>query len=180
MTDKGYIFDGHSDLLNEVLPMREQGELSTAKEFLKENGQASTEDLIRHIDYATDLVGIEHVALGLDVDYHENGRSTLSLDEVSSLEKGLFEAGYSKAEAEASCTATGKDCSRALYLSTFKSEQSRFQCQTFFAAVSFERAIGTDHAMTRHKERPPVAAQGASDASGRIGPADRCRDVAVG
>lgn len=99
MTDKGYIFDGHSDLLNEVLPMREQGELSTAKEFLKENGQASTEDLIRHIDYATDLVGIEHVALGLDVDYHENGRSTLSLDEVSSLEKGLFEAGYSKTEA---------------------------------------------------------------------------------
>jgi len=38
VTDKGYIFDGHSDLLNEVLPMREQGELSTAKEFLKENG----------------------------------------------------------------------------------------------------------------------------------------------
>lgn len=55
---------------------------------------ANAEDLIRHIDYATDLVGIEHVALGLDVDYHENGRSTLSLDEVSSLEKGLFEAGY--------------------------------------------------------------------------------------
>lgn len=101
MTDKGYIFDGHSDLLNEVLPMREQGELSTAKEFLKENGQASIEDLIRHIDYATDLVGIEHVALGFDIDYHENGRSTLSLDEVSSLEKGLSKAGYSKTEAEA-------------------------------------------------------------------------------
>ncbi|MDI9391041.1 MAG: membrane dipeptidase [Synergistota bacterium] len=60
---------------------------------------ANAEDLIRHIDYATDLVGIEHVALGLDVDYHENGHGTLSLDEVSSLEKGLFEAGYSKAEA---------------------------------------------------------------------------------
>jgi microsomal dipeptidase-like Zn-dependent dipeptidase len=26
LTDKTYIFDGHSDLLNEVLPMREQGE----------------------------------------------------------------------------------------------------------------------------------------------------------
>jgi len=75
--------------------------LSAVKEFLKENGQASTEDLIRHISYATDLVGIEHVALGLDVDYHENGRSTLSLDEISSLERGLSEAGYSKTEAEA-------------------------------------------------------------------------------
>jgi len=75
--------------------------LSAVKKFLKENGEASAEDLIRHISYATDLVGIEHVALGLDIDYHANSRGTLSLEEVSFLERGLLEAGYSKAEAEA-------------------------------------------------------------------------------
>nr|WP_232619244.1 membrane dipeptidase [Acetomicrobium sp. S15 = DSM 107314] len=75
--------------------------LSTVKKFLKENGEASAEDLIRHISYAADLVGIEYVALGLDIDYRENSRGTLPLEEVSSLERGLLEAGYSKAEAEA-------------------------------------------------------------------------------
>jgi membrane dipeptidase len=75
--------------------------LSAVKKFLKENGEASAEDLIRHISYAADLVGIEHVALGLDIDYRENSRGTLPLEEVSSLERGLLEAGYSKAEAEA-------------------------------------------------------------------------------
>lgn len=75
--------------------------LSAVREFLKENSEASAEDLIRHISYATDLVGIEHVALGLDIDYRENSRGTLPLEEVSSLERGLLEAGYSKAEAEA-------------------------------------------------------------------------------
>ncbi len=35
--------------------------------FLRDDGQASIEDMIKHIDYATNLIGVDHVGLGPDL-----------------------------------------------------------------------------------------------------------------
>lgn len=67
--------------------------------FLKENSQATLDDVLNHIDYVIDLVGINHVGIGSDYDGLPQGVIPAKKLEQSSkftnLTKGLISRGYS-------------------------------------------------------------------------------------
>lgn len=71
--------------------------LNFAPEFLTKNKRAKIDDVIRHIDYIRELVGIESISLGTDYD----GISTTpeGLEDISKLPqlaRALLDRGYSK------------------------------------------------------------------------------------
>lgn len=67
--------------------------------FLKENSRATLDDVLNHIDYVIDLVGINHVGIGSDYDGLPQGVIPAKKLEQSSkftnLTKGLISRGYS-------------------------------------------------------------------------------------
>jgi len=71
--------------------------INFAPAFLREDGQASWEDVLRHIDHVVSLVGPDHVGLGSD--YDGIPATPLGLEDASRLPvltRGMLERGYSE------------------------------------------------------------------------------------
>jgi microsomal dipeptidase-like Zn-dependent dipeptidase len=75
---------------------------SLANSCLIDEGLATIEDVVKHIRYIKELIGIEHVALGSDL-----GGLTVNIpeglrdvDSFCNLEKALLEGGFSDQEIE--------------------------------------------------------------------------------
>ena len=66
--------------------------------FLVPTGTARLEDVVRHIDYIKNLVGVDYVALGSDFDGMD-GASPVGLEDVShfpAVTEALLQLGYTK------------------------------------------------------------------------------------
>jgi membrane dipeptidase len=72
--------------------------ITSVRQFVRANGQATIEDVLDHFDHAVRLVGVEHVGLGSDFDldahpaYDINGLNHSS--RVYELTEGLLRRGY--------------------------------------------------------------------------------------
>jgi membrane dipeptidase len=69
--------------------------------FLNESGKATLEDVVEHINYVVDLVGIDYVAIGSDFDGIDS--TPAGLEDVAcfpALTQSLLEEGYSRNEVE--------------------------------------------------------------------------------
>lgn len=70
-------------------------------EFLRSDGPATLEDVVRHIDHIVDLVGPDHVGLGSDFDGIDS--TPIGLEDVSrlpALTEALLARGYDEASVE--------------------------------------------------------------------------------
>jgi len=75
--------------------------LNFAPPFLKKEGEVAINDLLKHIDYIRNLVGLEYIALGTDFD--GISATPVGLEDVSKLvklEKALLAQGYSENDVE--------------------------------------------------------------------------------
>ncbi len=63
--------------------------------FLKEEGQATIEDALNHIDHAVSVMGIDHVGIGTDFDGDGGVPGLANASEVINLTRGLLRRGYS-------------------------------------------------------------------------------------
>ncbi|GAB3056461.1 dipeptidase [Virgibacillus ainsalahensis] len=64
-------------------------------EFLSNDGQADISDVVDHIDYAVDLIGIDHVALGSDFDGATLPNDMQHASDLDKITEELMERGYS-------------------------------------------------------------------------------------
>lgn len=79
--------------------------LSFVSDFLKENkdsnnGKASLEDLLDHIDYVKNLIGTNHIGIGSDFDGGGELSDLKDISEFPKLTQGLIKHGYSLSEIE--------------------------------------------------------------------------------
>lgn len=73
------------------------------KTFLTENEKASVNDIVRHIDYIVDLVGIDYVAIGTDFDGVEEEHKLEDIRGIKDIEvlvQELIRCGYKDDEIE--------------------------------------------------------------------------------
>lgn len=68
--------------------------------FIKDDSQAYIEDVVDHIDYAVNLVGIDHVGIGSDFDGASMPEDLKNSSELYKLTEELVERGYSKDDIE--------------------------------------------------------------------------------
>lgn len=69
--------------------------------FLQKDGKAEINDVIKHIDYIRNLVGIEYIALGTDFDGISSTPTGLEdVSKLGRLEKELLNRGYKEDEVE--------------------------------------------------------------------------------
>src|SRR5690606_9846892 len=66
----------------------------------KEDSQAYIEDVVDHIDYAVNLVGIDHVGIGSDFDGASMPEDLKDSSELYKLTEELVERGYSEDDIE--------------------------------------------------------------------------------
>lgn len=66
--------------------------------FLNSNGQATISDVVDHIDYAVNLIGIDHVAIGTDLDGATLPSDMQDATEIYKLTNELTSRGYSALE----------------------------------------------------------------------------------
>ena len=64
--------------------------------FLRRDGQATIEDVVRHINHAVDVMGIEHVGIGTDFDGDGGVPGVANASELINLTRLLRQVGYSR------------------------------------------------------------------------------------
>ena len=64
--------------------------------FLRRDGQATIEDVVRHINHAVDVMGIEHVGIGTDFDGDGGVPGVANASELINLTCLLRQVGYSR------------------------------------------------------------------------------------
>ena len=75
--------------------------INYADSFLNDQGNMSlVEDMVKHIDYIKNLVGIDCIGLGSDFDGIDQNLEMKDCSQLSLLEKALYEHGYTKEEVE--------------------------------------------------------------------------------
>src|SRR5699024_10971073 len=68
--------------------------------FLTDNPQGYVEDVVDHIDYAVNLIGIDHVGLGSDFDGASMPADLQDASQLPEITKELVKRGYTKSEIE--------------------------------------------------------------------------------
>ena len=63
--------------------------------FLRTDGQASILDVVRHINHAVQIMGIEHVGIGTDFDGDGGVPGVANASELINLTRLLRQVGYS-------------------------------------------------------------------------------------
>ena len=66
--------------------------------FLVQDGEATIEDAMRHLEHAIDVMGIDHVGLGTDFDGDGGIRGLASSSELLNFTRQLLARGYSEAD----------------------------------------------------------------------------------
>lgn len=66
--------------------------------FLVKDGQATIKDVVRHINHAVEVMGIDHVGIGTDFDGDGGVPGVASASELPNLTKELLREGYSVAD----------------------------------------------------------------------------------
>lgn len=66
--------------------------------FLVKEGQATIKDVVRHINHAVEVMGIDHVGIGTDFDGDGGVPGVASASELPNLTKELLREGYSTAD----------------------------------------------------------------------------------
>ncbi|MBQ0019269.1 MAG: membrane dipeptidase [Bacteroidales bacterium] len=66
--------------------------------FLVKDGQATIKDVVRHINHAVEVMGIDHVGIGTDFDGDGGVPGVASASELPNLTKELLREGYSTAD----------------------------------------------------------------------------------
>lgn len=66
--------------------------------FLVKDGQATIKDVVRHINHAVEVMGIDHVGIGTDFDGDGGVSGVASASELPNLTKELLREGYSTAD----------------------------------------------------------------------------------
>lgn len=66
--------------------------------FLVKEGQATIKDVVRHINHAVEVMGIDHVGIGTDFDGDGGVPGVASASELPNLTKELLREGYSAAD----------------------------------------------------------------------------------
>ena len=66
--------------------------------FLVKGGQATIKDVVRHINHAVEVMGIDHVGIGTDFDGDGGVPGVASASELPNLTKELLREGYSTAD----------------------------------------------------------------------------------
>ena len=75
--------------------------------FVRPNGPATMEDVLRHIDHVIEVAGVEHAGLGTDVDQRGRGVRKLDLDgadysqKIYDVTEGLVRRNHTRADIEA-------------------------------------------------------------------------------
>jgi len=64
--------------------------------FLRTDGQATLADVVRHINHAVEVMGIEHVGIGTDFDGDGGVPGVASASELPNLTKALLREGYTR------------------------------------------------------------------------------------
>jgi len=62
--------------------------------FLREDGEATVEDFVRHIKHAVDVMGIDYVGIGSDFDGDGGVRGAASASDVINITRRLMENGF--------------------------------------------------------------------------------------
>ncbi|WP_010648011.1 dipeptidase [Oceanobacillus massiliensis] len=69
-------------------------------EFLTGTGQANVKDVVDHIDYAVNLIGVDHVALGSDFDGSGMPADIKDVTDLPKITNELIDRGYSNEDIE--------------------------------------------------------------------------------
>ncbi|MFT4814692.1 MAG: membrane dipeptidase [Pseudohongiellaceae bacterium] len=84
------------ELYWEIDDLAERSAFTTAVSELL--GPASTDNMIEHIDYIVDRIGIDHVGIGNDFNHGSGIDDYNDASEAMNLTEGLLESGYSEAD----------------------------------------------------------------------------------
>ena len=61
---------------------------------------ATVEDVVDHIDYVVEHIGMEHVGIGTDFDGGARGEGCMDVSKINNITRELINRGYTKAEIE--------------------------------------------------------------------------------